>query len=363
MGNKLIICINPTEGCNLSCRYCRVPENVKIGTMSYNILGKIFEDIESRNEEEIYVIWYGGEPTLVGESFYKMAINLEKEVKGKMIKNGIQTNGTLLTEALIRLFKAHSFRIGISLDGTKRIHDENRIYKDGLGFYEKIMKSIKLLNKLKANFATLTLLTNKNIRFIKEIYFAIRKTGANGAKFEVFCPGGRGKKYKNEFFVKPSEYTTSMLTLYNLWMHKDERIKFRVDPLDKIIESFFTGQSRACEYAGVCGSNFQAISSNGDIYPCGRFVGITRFKVGNISSDSLEGAYNHKVSEFIRKKRKEVKLKCIRKGCKYVDICNGGCAYESYTIFGDLEHRTIYCPSRRRIFDYIYRDLKKQRIL
>jgi uncharacterized protein len=359
--NNLIISVNPTEDCNLSCKYCRVPKNIKTNIMSYKTLENLFENIATQDTKSIYVIWHGGEPTFVGQRFYEDVVEIEKDIKN--IRNGIQTNGTLLTEKLIKLFKKNQFRIGISLDGPKRIHDSKRIFKDGSGSYEKVMHGIKLLNKLKADFATLTLLTNDNINFLKEIYSAVRKTSANGAKFEVFFPGGKGRKYRKEFFVRPEDYTKVMINLYNLWMYEDKRIKFRVDPLDKIIESFFTGHSRACDYAGACGNNFLSMSSNGDIYICGRFVGIKNFKIGNINHDSLEKALKNKLCEFVRKKRNEIKLKCINSGCKYVDICNGGCTYESYTFFNDFSHETLYCNSRKAIFDHIFKDLKSQGIL
>lgn len=358
--NNFIISINPTEDCNLSCKYCRVPKNIKTNIMSYETLENLFENIVTQDSKKIYIIWHGGEPTLVGQNFYEHVIKLEKSIRN--IKNGIQTNGTLLTENLIKLFKKHQFRIGISLDGPKKIHDSNRIYKNGSGSYKDVMRAIKLLNKLKADFATLTLLTNENINFFKKIYYAIKQTGANGAKFEIFFPGGKGRKYKDKFYVSPKDYAKVMISLYNMWMYGDKKVKFRVDPLDKIIESFFTGYSRACDYAGACGNNFLSISSNGDIYVCGRFVGLKNFKIGNINNDSLENALRNKICEHVRKKRNEIKLKCIKSGCKYVDICNGGCAYESYTFFGDTSHKTHYCNSRKIIFDYIYKDLKSQGI-
>ncbi len=49
-----------------------------------------------------------------------------------------------------------------------------------------VLNGIRLLRKYDANFAVLSLLTNDSISHLKEIYSTIRKTGANGAKFEVF---------------------------------------------------------------------------------------------------------------------------------------------------------------------------------
>ncbi len=356
--DNLIVSVNPTEDCNLSCKYCRVPKDVKTNVMSKETLKNLYNEISKEKIKNKYIIWHGGEPTLVGEEFYSLVADLQKDIDN--IRNGIQTNGTLLTEGLIEIFKNNEFRIGISLDGPKEIHDSKRIYKDGSGSFEKVMNGIRLLREYGADFAVLSLLTNDSIAHLKEIYDTVRKTGANGAKFEVFFPGGKGKKYRDKFYVKPEDYTKSMIKLYDMWIHEDNRKDFRVDPLDKIVESFFSGHSRACDYAGACGTNFLSIDSNGDIYVCGRFVGVKEFRIGNINKNTLREALDHEVCQEMVKRRIEARKRCIDNNCKYVDVCNGGCAYESFTFHNDLCHITPYCNSRKEIFDYIYNDLKNQ---
>lgn len=136
----------------------------------------------------------------------------------------------------------------------------------------------------------------------------------------------------------------------------DSDIYIRLSPFNEIIESMFYGKNRQCSYSSDgCASNFLSIGPKGNIYPCGRFCGIEKFKMGNINNNSMKDILNSKVHNdmIIRK----YKLECYHK-CEFFNICGGGCTYESYASFGDLYQRTAYCKSRKIIFSHIYNDLR-----
>jgi uncharacterized protein len=60
----------------------------------------------------------------------------------------IDTNGTLLTEEQIRYFIDHKFYLQISLDGPQRVHDANRVYPDGSGSFEKVIKVLDTVHSI-----------------------------------------------------------------------------------------------------------------------------------------------------------------------------------------------------------------------
>lgn len=76
---------------------------------------------------EVNFLWQGGEPLLLGISFYQKALLFQQRFSGrKRITNAIQTNGTLLTEAWCQFLKRNHFLVGISLDGPADIHNAYR---------------------------------------------------------------------------------------------------------------------------------------------------------------------------------------------------------------------------------------------
>ena len=67
--------------------------------MSDDMLEKyVIQHIQATTDTIINFSWHGGEPLLAGIDFYKKAVALQKKYKpdGRVIINGMQTNGTLL---------------------------------------------------------------------------------------------------------------------------------------------------------------------------------------------------------------------------------------------------------------------------
>ena len=110
--------------CNLKCKYCvnnskRDFVHLESKVMKENILRKIFLEAKLLVDynKKLTIIWNGGESTLAGLDFYKIAVRLEREIFGDLeIENGIQTNGTLIEDTWCDFFKKEKFAPSISLD-------------------------------------------------------------------------------------------------------------------------------------------------------------------------------------------------------------------------------------------------------
>jgi uncharacterized protein len=76
-----------------------------------------------------------------------------KRFSGKPLSFNLTTNGTLLTEETILFFDEHDVSIMISLDGSKKINDENRVFLNGEGTYDAVIQSIELVKKVAPEYA------------------------------------------------------------------------------------------------------------------------------------------------------------------------------------------------------------------
>ena len=66
----------------------------------------------STNQNNNYAFgWQGGEPTIMGLDFFKKAVQLQRKYgpPGATVSNGLQTNGTLITEDFAKFLENINF--------------------------------------------------------------------------------------------------------------------------------------------------------------------------------------------------------------------------------------------------------------
>jgi uncharacterized protein len=118
-----------THNCNLSCIYCYQKHSNK--KMSLDVAKKSIDWIFSNvpdNTKEVVVDFIGGEP-LLEFHLIKEIISYVKEKRTEIpYMFFANTNGTLLTPDMKQWFLDNKdiFHLGLSLDGKKETHDNNR---------------------------------------------------------------------------------------------------------------------------------------------------------------------------------------------------------------------------------------------
>lgn len=104
--------------CNIRCHYCyqNPQRDARERRKPYNL-----EAIKSAIlEEKMPFILFGGEPLLVPEDDLE---HLWAWGLDRFKSNGIQTNGSLIKDSHIRLFKTYKVHVGISIDGPGELND------------------------------------------------------------------------------------------------------------------------------------------------------------------------------------------------------------------------------------------------
>jgi uncharacterized protein len=104
--------------CNISCQYCYQNPQRDAGNLTkhYDV-----EQMKASIEQEgVSFTLFGGEPLLVPEDDLE---NLWAWGLEKYGTNGIQTNGTLINDNHIHMFKKYKVMVGISIDGPGALND------------------------------------------------------------------------------------------------------------------------------------------------------------------------------------------------------------------------------------------------
>lgn len=106
-------------------------------------------EAQPEGEKEVTFGWQGGEPTLLGVDFFRNVVKLQKKynVRGLTVKNGLQTNGTLITDEFAKFLKEEDFLVGISIDGPEYLHNKYRLDREGKGSFSRVMAGLENLKK------------------------------------------------------------------------------------------------------------------------------------------------------------------------------------------------------------------------
>ena len=156
------ITLQLTQNCNFRCKYCIYSEehNVRQRShstehMSWEVAKKAVDFLWSHSvdSKSANIGFYGGEPLLEFPLIQRVVEYCEELFLGKELTFSITTNGTLLSDEMIHYFRAHDVALMISLDGPKEINDQNRIFADGRGTYDVVMKRIARLREIAPEYA------------------------------------------------------------------------------------------------------------------------------------------------------------------------------------------------------------------
>lgn len=350
------IIVKVTDSCNLKCAYCYAA-NGKDGVMSYDTLKNTITRAALLNRQ-CHFIWHGGEPLLAGIDFFEKVVALESEFKECTFTNGIQTNGTLLTNSMLDFFEANNFRIGFSLDGNRFCHDSTRPYKSGKSSFADTLYWMKEVKRRGIGGGGICVLNKTTASNIKDIYDFSKQEKIN-FQYNPLLPEGRA------FFDKTLELSTDELArayieLFDLWFEDSDRpnISFFSNIVNSInnlcnqkkVEAYDCALKNKCQYSII------AIAANGDIYPCGRFVGNKNFSYGNVNENlSTESLLNNSVrKEFIT--RHKGLNECMN--CRYISMCNSGCPNSAFSVFGTIMHKDPFCESYRQLFSHVENKLE-----
>ena len=146
-----------TQECNFRCSYCSYSVKDTMSQrkhsskrMSFDTATRAIDFLvsHSRNQNEVVIGFYGGEPLLEIDMVKEIVKYAEKQFYGKELSFTMTTNGYLLTKEMVRFFSNYNFNITISLDGTSEIHDRSRkLASNGGKTFDAIKKNLYEIKK------------------------------------------------------------------------------------------------------------------------------------------------------------------------------------------------------------------------
>ena len=155
---ELYVMLIVTRRCNFRCTYCY--EETEMRDMSpdiwRNALDFVINQIHEKHFQNVYISFFGGEPTLMSKEIlqFMQKLNYESAM--------MTTNGYLLSEEMITSFvKNRIVRYQITVDGLAESHDKSRYLANGQGTWRAIINNLKLFEKIED--ASVSVLIRSNI--------------------------------------------------------------------------------------------------------------------------------------------------------------------------------------------------------
>lgn len=375
----LYVMVKPAGShCNLACEYCYYLEKKKLYpneqkmVMSDELLEKFTQEfIEAQTMNQVCFQWHGGEPLMRPLSFYKKALQLQKQYgRGRQIDNTIQTNGTLLTDEWCRFLKENNFLVGVSIDGPQEFHDEFRRSRLGKPSWRDVMKGINLLNKHGVQWNAMAVVNDFNADYPLDFYNFFKEIGAHYIQFtpivERMCEGRLANMYDTDapladFSVTPKQWGDFLCAIFDEW-YKQDVGKYFIQLFDATLANWCGVTPGVCTYGEKCG-HAACMEFNGDVYSCDHLV-FPEFKLGNIHEKTLvEMLYGDQQRQFGRIKQ-NLPQQCLE--CKWKIACNGECPKNRFVRTGEGQPPLNYlCSGYKQFFSHVapYMDYMKQEYL
>ncbi len=359
--------------CNLQCHYCFYTEKQHLfpgnpnPAMPDEILEQfIKQKIEAHASSQVNFAWQGGEPTLLGVSYFERVVELQKKyAKGKSITNSFQTNGVLIDDAWCRFFARNHFLIGISIDGPRHLHDRHRVNKSGHSSFDQVNRALKLLKENRIEFNTLTVVHRDNSGSALEVYNFLKEAGSGYMQFipivermatgerkdglALVSPDSNEEASVTEWSVDPLQYGRFLSAIFDEWVRHDVG-KIFVQHFDVALEIWLGLPASVCVFGRTCGQA-AVIEHNGDIYSCDHYV-YPENNLGNLLHTPLAEML---VSGQQRKFGKDkLNLPSACHSCEVRFACNGECPKHRFVQVEGEPHRLNYlCAGYRHFFNHI----------
>ena len=150
-----------TQDCNFRCKYCIYSEEINLKQRSHSHKMMSFDTAKKAImfyrdhaiDSNMYSVGlYGGEPLMQWNLLREIVLFTERALEGKLLTLSLTTNASLMTEQMATFLEDHNISVTISLDGIKAVNDANRVFLDGRGSYDVVVRKIQMI---KENFPNL----------------------------------------------------------------------------------------------------------------------------------------------------------------------------------------------------------------
>ena len=356
-----------TKDCQLACKYCYLVGKNETERMPFEVAKKtidyVLDNRKLFNENSVVWDFIGGEPFLEIDlidticDYIKIQLFEKNHPWFNSFRFSFSTNGINYHEEKVQNFikkNLDHLSIGITIDGTERKHDLNRVYKiTEKGSYKDVVKNIPLWLEQFPWGGTKVTISSADIPYICESVLHLFSIGIHDVNincvFEDVWKDGDDRLFEEQLMkladtiIDDGYYEDYVCSFFNENMGR---------PMDCIHEN-----------QNWCGAGMMlSVDAAGNFYPCTRFAQYSlRDKEAWIIGNIKDGIDKNKLRPFLTLDRlTQSKPECINcevaSGCAWCQGENYDAA-KTHTVF---ERATAIClmhKARVRANNYYWNKL------
>lgn len=317
--------------CNFRCPYCYEGRDTKDSKckltftkeqvdIAYDAQDKIQPHKELRKK---VITLYGGEPLLAEN----------KEIVNYIVEEGRKrgytflavTNGYEVDHFLNLLAPDGIYKIQITIDGTREMHNQRRIHYKDHNTFDKIVDNVELALQKGIQVSVRMNSDNKNIDHyteLKNIFQGRNFFDYSGFNFYL------GRVRDNDYITSTEHKELNFIPVQS-FVEKQKQLgatPFRKDfGMYRDIYNAIVKKQSIPFNSIVCSaqSNGNVLDPFGNIYPCWEVINKKDCIKGNYSKEGV--TWNNKVVSEWRKTGVSQSTPCNH--CKYALLCGGGCPH------------------------------------
>ena len=313
VNNKIVLAsieLNLTFNCNLACEYCFVHNKSPEDRMTFTTAQKAVDLLISHAYPEVTITLFGGEPLLEFELIkqivpYALARAGEYDMH---VQWAITTNGTLITEDMLRFFSQYGILLLLSIDGGPVTHDRYRRTKSGEGTWRQIADLVPLLKQYQGWLGSRMTVSTEAVGSMREDFKQLVELGVN--QFIISPAQGATCWSKDQI----DQYGSNLAKIYQDYQ------EWKLAGAVLFIEEFEADDNEQKGWGCRAGITSLAVAPNGDISPCSKLLGLTD-EAGKCIVGNVHSGIDYKLLDPFLKSANRQPEHCRQ--CSHP--CTGGC--------------------------------------
>lgn len=350
--------------CNLNCTYCyvynagdqsylRQPRSTSLETVR-DVVVMIRTHAESVGERHFHLCFHGGEPLLVGKSFFaEMMRVFNEELAALEMHYAVQTNATLVDTDWVHLFERFGITVGASLDGPETANG-SRVYNSGKSSTEAAIRGIRLLQDSNVDFAGVISVVNEEADGAEVVRFFTETLQLKW--FDFLLPDYTHDTVPAEWPTRQAKFTAFLIRAFDQW-YSTARSGVACRMFDSVVAKLLSLES-SVDTIGMNGLGSIVIETDGSLEPhdvlriCPDYDRATGIRAG---AHALERFTSSPV--FMRTQNREGAVCNQCKTCSQYRVCQGGHYAHRYSATSGFLNPSVHCEALYQFLGHVERTL------
>lgn len=285
-----------TRNCNFRCRYCSFARSHNIDRtheeryMSWEVAKESIDFLfeHSKDSEEVYLSFYGGEP-LLNFALIKQSVEYAERIfDTKKVIYNMTTNGSILSNEILEFLVKHHFYLLISLDGPREYQNNHRkFYTNGNDTFDIVMKNVQIIMQQQEYFKNYVRFSSVLLKDepCNDTLDFFRSLGVESTRVEYTYANMNGIDYVESPYLKYKKHS-NLKTENRYDIYGDDTVtrNFIERMQQKLSEN--TGFPKTWHHSGPCIPSVTKIFVNvfGEFFPCEKIIESPLAQIGTLKN-------------------------------------------------------------------------------